>query len=101
MQSLPGEETPKFRRPSRPVQTLHGCAPLQLHSAPEACVVNFDQYNQCMTEWIDAAAARARLGVRAQTLYAYASRGRLRVDADPENPRKSRYLAADVEALAA
>ncbi len=54
-----------------------------------------------MTEWIDAAQAQARLGVRAQTLYAYASRGRLRVEADPADPRRSRYLAADVEALAA
>jgi len=54
-----------------------------------------------MAEWIDASEAQARLGVRPQTLYAYASRGRLRVTADPTDPRKSRYLAADVDALAA
>jgi len=54
-----------------------------------------------MSEWIDATQAQARLGVRAQTLYAYASRGRLRVEADPADPRRSRYFNPDVEALAA
>jgi citrate synthase len=50
-------------------------------------------------EWITAEAARTRLGVRAQTLYAYASRGRLQVRADPEDPRRSLYRAADVAGL--
>ncbi len=54
-----------------------------------------------MSEWIDASEAQARLGVRAQTLYAYASRGRLRVEADPADSRRSRYFSPDVEALAA
>lgn len=52
-----------------------------------------------MVEWISAEAARTRLGVRPQTLYAYVSRGRLRVRADPEDPRRSLYRAADVAAL--
>jgi citrate synthase len=51
-------------------------------------------------DWITAEAARERLGVRAQTLYAYVSRGRLRVRPDPADPRRSLYRAADVEALA-
>jgi citrate synthase len=65
-------------------------------------VVNLDQYNQYMDEdWIDAGAACEQLGVRAQTLYAYVSRGRLGARADPADPRRSLYRAADVEALTA
>jgi len=52
-----------------------------------------------MADWITAEAARTRLGVRPQTLYAYVSRGRLQVRADPEDPRRSLYRAADVAAL--
>jgi len=50
--------------------------------------------------WISAEAARARLGVRAQTLYAYVSRGRIQMRPDSADPRRSLYRAADVEALA-
>jgi citrate synthase len=53
-----------------------------------------------MSDWISAEEARARLGVRAQTLYAYVSRGRLQVRADPNDPRRSLYRAADVAGLA-
>lgn len=52
-----------------------------------------------MADWISAEMARARLGVRPQTLYAYVSRGRLRVRPDPEDPRRSLYRAADISAL--
>jgi citrate synthase len=52
-------------------------------------------------DWITAEAARARLGVRPQTLYAYVSRGRVGVRPDPDDPRRSLYRAGDVEALAA
>lgn len=51
-------------------------------------------------EWIAADEARERLGVRPQTLYAYVSRGRVQVRADPHNPRRSLYRAADIAALA-
>jgi len=51
-------------------------------------------------DWITAADAQARLGVRPQTLYAYVSRGRLQVRADPHDPRRSLYRAADVDGLA-
>lgn len=56
-----------------------------------------------MTEgdFIDSGTACARLGVRAQTLYAYVSRGLLRVQTDPDDARRSLYARADVEALAA
>jgi len=37
--------------------------------------------------------------VRAQTLYAYVSRGRVRVRPDPADPRRSLYRAADIAAL--
>jgi citrate synthase len=37
--------------------------------------------------------------VRPQTLYAYVSRGRIRSQADPADPRRSLYAAADVAAL--
>src|SRR5579871_4972068 len=41
-----------------------------------------------------------RLRVRPQTLYAYVSRGRVRAEPDPDEPRRSRYRASDVAALA-
>ena len=52
-----------------------------------------------MTEWMDRATALATLGVRAQTLYAYVSRGRIGSQPDPADPRRSLYRAADVAAL--
>lgn len=51
-------------------------------------------------EWIAAEEARERLGVRPQTLYAYVSRGRVQVRADPHDPRRSLYRTADITALA-
>lgn len=51
-------------------------------------------------DWIAADEARERLGVRPQTLYAYVSRGRVQVRADPGDPRRSLYRAADIAALA-
>lgn len=53
-----------------------------------------------MTEWIDAAEAGRRLGVKPQTLYAYVSRGRIRAEADAGDPRRGRYAASDVALLA-
>lgn len=50
-------------------------------------------------DWIDAASACALLGVKPQTLYAYVSRGQLRVEADAGDARRSLYARADVEAL--
>ena len=52
-----------------------------------------------MTQWLTAAEAQARLGVRAQTLYAYVSRGRIEARSDGDDPRKSLYLADDVARL--
>jgi len=52
------------------------------------------------TEWLTAGEARARLGVQAQTLYAYVSRGLIRSERIPGS-RSSRYSRADVERLAA
>jgi len=51
-------------------------------------------------DWITAEEAQARLKVRAQTLYAYVSRGRVQVRPDPHDPRRSLYRAADIAALA-
>ncbi len=42
----------------------------------------------------------ARLGVRAQTLYAYVSRGRVHAEPDPREPRRRRYRTGDILALA-
>jgi len=53
-----------------------------------------------MATWVGRAEALARLGVRAQTLYAYVSRGRIGVQPDPADPRRSLYNAEDLEALA-
>jgi len=52
-----------------------------------------------MTEWLKSDEALTRLGVRAQTLYAYVSRGRVRAEPDPADPRRSRYRASDIAAL--
>jgi citrate synthase len=53
-----------------------------------------------MTDWLSAEEALTRLRVRPQTLYAYVSRGRVRAEPDPAEPRRSRYRASDVAALA-
>jgi len=53
-----------------------------------------------MTDWIAAEEALRRLKVRPQTLYAYVSRGRVRAEPDPVEPRRRRYRASDVTALA-
>lgn len=50
-------------------------------------------------DWISREAALERLGVRAQTLYAYVSRGRVEARGDPEDPRRSLYRAADIGGL--
>ena len=47
-------------------------------------------------DWIFAEEARATLGIRPQTLYAYVSRGRVQVRPDPRDPRRSLYRAADI-----
>ncbi|CAN5234300.1 citrate/2-methylcitrate synthase [soil metagenome] len=52
-------------------------------------------------DWISATDAQLRLGVRAQTLYAYVSRGHVQVRAHPMDSRRSLYRAADVDDLAA
>lgn len=51
-------------------------------------------------EWMTASEAMNALGVRQQTLYAYASRGRIAVQSDADDPRRSRYSAADIKLLA-
>lgn len=52
-----------------------------------------------MTEWIDAAAAAERLGVKPATLYAYVSRGVLR-RRQAEGSQRSLFNADEVETLA-
>ncbi|WP_321815583.1 MULTISPECIES: citrate synthase family protein [unclassified Paraburkholderia] len=53
-----------------------------------------------MPIYLTSTEAATRLGVSRQTLYAYVSRGLLRAESDPAS-RESRYLAAEVERLAA
>ncbi len=53
-----------------------------------------------MADWLDADQVLERLGIRAQTLYAYVSRGRIEATAHPHDPRRSLYRASDVAALA-
>ncbi len=52
-----------------------------------------------MARWLTRAEALKTLGVRAQTLYAYVSRGRIAAVTDPHDSRKSLYSADDVEGL--
>jgi citrate synthase len=56
--------------------------------------------NMRESDWIGAGEALRRLGVRPQTLYAYVSRGRVRAEPDPAEPRRSRYRTSDIAALA-
>jgi citrate synthase len=49
--------------------------------------------------WITAEEAQARLGVKLQTLYAYASRGLVSNRADADDPRRSLYAADDIMRL--
>ena len=51
--------------------------------------------------FMDAEEAIERLGVRRATLYAYVSRGMVRAEAHPGDPRRSRYSAEDIDRLAA
>lgn len=46
--------------------------------------------------WIARSEALTRLGVKAQTLYAYVSRGRIAARPDPTDPRRSLYAVSDV-----
>lgn len=50
--------------------------------------------------WISAEEAQNRLGVKLQTLYAYASRGLVGVRQDEADPRRSLYAADDIARLA-
>jgi citrate synthase len=52
-----------------------------------------------MAEWMDRPTALATLGVRPQTLYAYVSRGRIKMMPDPADPRRSLYRADDIADL--
>jgi citrate synthase len=52
-----------------------------------------------LTEWLSAAEALDRLGLKPQTLYAYVSRGLLAARPDPEDSRRSLYRAREVEIL--
>ncbi|CAN5280567.1 citrate/2-methylcitrate synthase [soil metagenome] len=49
--------------------------------------------------WVGRTEALDRLGVKAQTLYAYVSRGRVGSRTDPDNPRLSQYDAEDIARL--
>jgi len=48
---------------------------------------------------LDATAATRILGVSRNTLYAYVSRGLVRSTPNPDNPKASLYIAADIHAL--
>src|SRR4029079_7814906 len=50
--------------------------------------------------WLTAGEALQRLNVKAQTLYASVSRGRIRAKPDPADPRRSLYSRDDIDRLA-
>ncbi|PLP58299.1 citrate synthase [Mesorhizobium loti] len=52
-----------------------------------------------MSAWLTRDEALNRLGVRAQTLYAYVSRNQIGMQPDPADPRRSLYRLEDIEAL--
>ena len=49
--------------------------------------------------WLEREAALQKLGVKAQTLYAYVSRGQISAQTHPGDPRASLYSEADIDAL--
>lgn len=51
------------------------------------------------SRWIGRGEALSRLGVKAQTLYAYVSRGRIAARPDPADPRRSLYAVRDIARL--
>jgi citrate synthase len=53
-----------------------------------------------MKKWIDRSAALERLMVKPQTLYAYVSRGLIRMEPDPADARRSLYSAEDIKVIA-
>ncbi|MEH3102072.1 citrate synthase [Sphingomonas adhaesiva] len=52
-----------------------------------------------MDDWYSREQALRELGVAAQTLYAYVSRGMIARRADPADPRRSQYRSDDIAAL--
>ena len=50
--------------------------------------------------YLSAREAARELSVSPATLYAYVSRGRIGMEPDPHDPRRSRYRADDIAALA-
>src|SRR5215211_7061107 len=48
------------------------------------------------SRFLTAPEAAAALGITRSSLYSYVSRGRIRAETDPRDPRVSRYLQADV-----
>lgn len=60
--------------------------------------VNLDQHNQHMS-WLEREAALQKLSVKAQTLYAYVSRGQISAQTHPDDPRASLYSEADIDRL--
>ncbi len=52
-----------------------------------------------MDDWYSREQALGELGVAAQTLYAYVSRGMIARRADPADPRRSQYRSDDIAAL--
>ena len=56
--------------------------------------------NAPMTKWMTAEQALKFLGIRAQTLYANVSRGRIRAKPDPADSRRSLYNGIDIARLA-
>ncbi|MEP1145015.1 MAG: citrate synthase [Henriciella sp.] len=49
--------------------------------------------------WLDREAALLKLGVKAQTLYAYVSRGQITAQTHPVDPRASLYSETDIDRL--
>lgn len=49
--------------------------------------------------WLDREAALLKLGVKAQTLYAYVSRGQISAQTHPQDPRASLYSESDIDRL--
>ncbi|KAJ8137272.1 hypothetical protein OY671_009515, partial [Metschnikowia pulcherrima] len=56
-------------------------------------------FRRNMAGWLTAEEVMSRLGLRAQTLYAYVSRGRIEARRDADDPRRSLYRASDVDRL--
>src|SRR5262249_60764678 len=99
----PPSESRGHGRPSPPA-IQYGGGPLMLSTLMGSSIYNRGQEARLRghtASHLTAGEAARTLGIRLPTLYAYASRGMLRSEPGPGEPRARRYAPEDIERLLA